>query len=65
MITIDLSEQQELDTDSKITQQITFTGNIDQAENTIMFFILKKVKKGYFGFFTRKYGSIVNLSYFM
>ena len=38
MVAIDLSEQQALNADPKRMQQINFTGNLDQAENTTMFF---------------------------
>lgn len=38
MIAIDLSEQQELDTDTKAIQQINFTGNLDRAENTTFYY---------------------------
>ena len=37
MIAIDLSEQQELDTDRKTIQQINFTANINRRENKTMF----------------------------
>ena len=40
MIAIDLSNQKALDTDPKAIQQINFTGNLDQAGNTTMFFII-------------------------
>ena len=49
MIAIDLSKQQELDTDPKAIQQITFIGNLHRVENvndnTIMFSLLKNQKK--------------------
>ena len=44
MIAIDLSKQQELDTDPKTMQQIDFTGNI-QDGNTTMFFIIEEAKE--------------------
>ena len=40
MIATDLSKQQELDADPKAIQQINFTGNVDCAGNTTMFFII-------------------------
>ena len=39
MIAIDLSKQEELDFDPKATQQISFTGNLDRAKGSTMFFI--------------------------
>ena len=41
MISIDLSKQQALDADPKAIQQINFTTNIDRAEGTTIFFIIK------------------------
>ena len=41
MIAIDLSKQQALDADPKAIQQINFTTNIDRAEGTTIFFIIK------------------------
>ena len=38
MIATDLSKQQELYADPKSIQQINFTGNQDQDENTTIFF---------------------------
>ena len=35
MIAIDLSKQQALDADSKATQQINFTGNLDRTGNNV------------------------------
>ena len=43
MIAIDLSKQQELD--PKAIQQINFTGNVDCAGNTTMFFIIENQNK--------------------
>ena len=40
MIGIDLSKQQGHDANLKAIKQINFTGNIDGAENRIMFFII-------------------------
>ena len=45
MIAIDLSKLQALDTDSKAIQQINFTGNLDRAGNTTMFFFTEEAKK--------------------
>ena len=45
MIVIDLSKQQALDADSRPTQQINFTANIDHADNTRIFFILEESKE--------------------
>ena len=45
MIAKDLSRQQALDGDSEAIHQISFTGNLDQDENTIMFFIIKERKE--------------------
>ena len=44
-IKIDLSKQKILDADPKQTEQTTFPGNLDQAEETKMFFNVKKVKE--------------------
>ena len=38
MIAIDLSRQNELDTDPRAIQQINFTANLDRAGNTTIFF---------------------------
>ena len=45
LIVIDLSKQQALDADPKAIQQINFIGNLDQAGNTKMFFIIKETKE--------------------
>ena len=45
MITIDSSKQQALDADPKAIQQINFTANLDEAENTGIFFILEEAKE--------------------
>ena len=50
MIAIDLSKQQELDADPEATQQINFTGNLDGANNAIMFFITEEVKEAILDF---------------
>ena len=38
MIAIDLIKQQALDAEPKAIQQVNFTGNLDQAGNTTIFF---------------------------
>ena len=43
VIAIDLSKQQALDADPKAIQQINFTGNLDQAADATMFFIIEKI----------------------
>ena len=48
MIAKDLSKQQALDADPKAMHQITFTGNLDQAGNTTMFFIIEEAKETIF-----------------
>ena len=45
LIAIDLSKQQKLDADRKAIQQINFTWNLDSAEDSAMFSLLKKRKK--------------------
>ena len=45
LIAKDLSKQQKLDPDLKAIQQINFTGNLDQAEGTTMFFIIEEAQK--------------------
>ena len=42
---IDLSEQQALDADLKAVQLINFTGNLDQAEGSIIFFLIEEALK--------------------
>ena len=44
LIAIALNKQQALDADPKVIQQINFTGNLEPAGNTIMFFINEEVK---------------------
>ena len=44
MIAVDLSKQRSLDFDPKAIQQINFTGNLDRAGNTRVYFILEEVK---------------------
>ena len=55
---IDLSKQQKLDSDPKATQQINFTGYLEE-DNTTMFFFIEK--KTVLGFFKRNRESIVIL----
>ena len=45
IITLDLNKQQVLDADPKAIQQLSFTGNLDRAGNTTMFFIIEEVKE--------------------
>ena len=49
MIAIDLSKQQALDSDPKVTQQINFTGNLNQGRNinvnTTTSFVIEEAKK--------------------
>ena len=42
LIVTDLSKQQALDADQKAIKQINFTGNLEQAGNTTMIFILEE-----------------------
>lgn len=44
IIAIDMGKSKALDADPIATKSINFTGNLDQAGNTTMFFIIKKVK---------------------
>ena len=45
MIAVDLSKQQALDADPRAIQQINFTGNLDRAGNTRVYFILEEAKE--------------------
>ena len=47
LIAIDLSKQQKqkLDADPKAIQQISFSGNLDRAEGSTVFFIIEEAKK--------------------
>ena len=45
MIAVDLSKQQALDADPKAIQQISFTANLDRADNTRLYFILEEAKE--------------------
>ena len=50
MIAIDLIKQQALDADPRAIQQINFTGNLDRAGNTTIFFIVEKAKETFLDF---------------
>ena len=50
MIAINLSKQQDLDTDPRAIQQINFTANLDRTGNTTMFFIIEEAKETVLGF---------------
>ena len=50
MIAIDLSRQNELDSDPRAIQQINFTASLDRAGNTTLFFIIEEAKENIFGF---------------
>ena len=45
MIVTYLSKQQAINADPKAIQQIHLTGNLDNANNIIMFFIIKEMKE--------------------
>ena len=45
MIAIDVNKQQALNADPKAKQQIDFTGNIERAGKTTMFFIIEERKE--------------------
>ena len=53
MIAIDLSKQQALDIDPKAIQQINFTGNLEQDNGAIVFFIVEEAKETFLGFSQR------------
>ena len=45
MIVINLSKQQTFDADSKVMEQTSFTGNLDNEDtNTTMFFVIEDAK---------------------
>ena len=44
-IAVDLSKKHKLDADPKAIQQINFTGNLDRAEGSTMFFIIEEAKE--------------------
>ena len=50
MIEVDLSKQKALDLDPKAIQQINFTGFLDRAGNTRVYFILEEVKEALLDF---------------
>ena len=50
-----------VDVDLKAIEQNNFIGNLEQTRNTAMFLILIKVKRNYFGFFTRIFELIFKL----
>ena len=50
MIAIDLSKQQALEDDPRAIEQISFTANLDIAENITMLFIIKEAKETVLGF---------------
>ena len=45
MTAIDLRKQRVLGTNPRAIEQINFTENLDQAENTAILFIIKEAKK--------------------
>ena len=45
LVSIDLNKQQAFNADSKVIQQINFTGNLESARNKIMFLIIEEVKE--------------------
>ena len=45
LIAIDSNKQQKLDVDTKITQRVNFTRNLDRTEGSTMFSLLKKQKR--------------------
>ena len=45
LIAIDSRKHQKLDADPKTIQQINFTGNLNKAEGTKMFFIMEEAKE--------------------
>ena len=54
MIPIDLRKQKAPDADSKPAQQVNFTGSLNRAGNTTMFFIIEEAKKKAFYIFHKK-----------
>ena len=50
MIAIDLSKQQAPDADPRAIQQINFTANLNRAEQTTMFFIIREAKEAILDF---------------
>ena len=51
MIAIYLSKQEPLDADSKAIQETNVPGNLDSADNTILFFIIEEVKDTFLDLF--------------
>ena len=45
MIAVDLSKRQALDADPRAIQHINFTGNVDRAGNTRIYFTLEEAKE--------------------
>ena len=45
MIAVDLSKKQALDADPRAIQRINFTGNLDRAGNTRVYFILEEARE--------------------
>ena len=45
MIAIDLIKQQALDANQKAIQQVNIIGNLDRANNRIIFFIIEEMKE--------------------
>ena len=45
MVAADLSKQQALNADPRANQQINFTGNLDRAGNTGIYFILEEARE--------------------
>ena len=60
MIAMDICKQQALDLNPKAIQQIKFTGSLDRAGNTTMFFVIEEMKETIFEFFSRNRESIMN-----
>ena len=56
-----MNKQQARDTDPKAIQQINFTGNLERAENTAMFFILEVEKENIFNFSEGTLGAFISL----
>ena len=50
MIVIDLSKQEALDGDPKAIEQLNFTENLDQNENTTMVFTIEEGKENILDF---------------
>ena len=59
MITIDLINQQALDAKLTAIQRINFTGNLDRAWNTTIFFHYWRSKRNYFQSFRRNCKSVI------